>query len=365
MSSISIRLYNPGDENQIVKLLNLVFQPWPGRDLITTSLEHWRWKFLDNGFKEKKFAMVTLHQNKIIGCEHSLPTAIKIFDKTRFCRFAADSAMHPEYRGKGLWSRMWKKGLVDLKGEDFYLQYNSTNNLIVENVYKKRGNQPFPLPVLNCSRIKNKSLHYKRTKSKISLNLIMKNIKTILRENLFYVDISKPQNNFKGTIERHEFDDKYNTFWNKISREYEFIIDRNPGYVNWRYNDPRGGIYQTFFALEDESMLGLLVLRINKIKESYPTGHIVDILVFPERPDAYDILLRKATDFFDKLGINCIFSWVLKGHPWEKIYKNHGFRPISRVGSYLVPKRIGEKINDLLSLEPSKIHLTLGDSDWI
>jgi hypothetical protein len=365
MNSISIRLYKPGDETQIVTLLNLVFQPWPGRDLITSSLEHWRWKFLDNGFKEKKFAIVAQHQNKIIGCEHSRPTAIKIFDKTRFCRVPADSAMHPEYRGKGIWSRMWKIGVVDLKGDDFYLQYNSTNNPIVENVYKKRGNQPFPLPVLNCSRIRNKRLHYEKTKSKISLNLIMKNIRTILRENRFLVDTSKPQNNFKGTIEEHEFDKNYNTFWDLISREYEFIIDRNSRYVNWRYNDPRGGLYQTFFALEDDSILGLLVLRLNKIHENYPTGHIVDVLVFPERPDVYDMLLRKATDFFDELGVNCIFSWVLKGHPWEQIDKSHGFRAISRVGSYLVPNRVGEKIHDLLTLEPSKIHFTLGDSDWI
>ena len=45
-----VRPYQPGDEEGLVELLDLVFAPWPDRDLRCTAVEHWRWKYLDNPF---------------------------------------------------------------------------------------------------------------------------------------------------------------------------------------------------------------------------------------------------------------------------------------------------------------------------
>ena len=42
-AEIDIRTYIPGDEVQIVNLLNVVFNGWPRFD-VESSLEYWKWK---------------------------------------------------------------------------------------------------------------------------------------------------------------------------------------------------------------------------------------------------------------------------------------------------------------------------------
>ena len=44
---IEIRSYQPGDEEEIVELLELVFGGWPKLDLNCDSINHWRWKYVD------------------------------------------------------------------------------------------------------------------------------------------------------------------------------------------------------------------------------------------------------------------------------------------------------------------------------
>lgn len=40
--------YQPGDEEGIVELLEIVFDGWPHFDLPCSRVDHWKWKFLDN-----------------------------------------------------------------------------------------------------------------------------------------------------------------------------------------------------------------------------------------------------------------------------------------------------------------------------
>ena len=63
-----VRPYRLGEEEEIVELLELVFNGWPQFDLNCASLEHWRWKYLDNPLKMNTVA-VEISNNKIIGCE--------------------------------------------------------------------------------------------------------------------------------------------------------------------------------------------------------------------------------------------------------------------------------------------------------
>ena len=45
---LSARLYEPGDEEGLVKLLELCFEGWPRRDLPFSKEDYWKWKYCDN-----------------------------------------------------------------------------------------------------------------------------------------------------------------------------------------------------------------------------------------------------------------------------------------------------------------------------
>ena len=72
-----VRPYKPGDEDQIIQLLDVVFDGWPHFNIPCTPLEHWEWKYLDNP-RKKYFASVAEVDGRIVGCCHSIPVRIKI-----------------------------------------------------------------------------------------------------------------------------------------------------------------------------------------------------------------------------------------------------------------------------------------------
>ena len=71
----SLRPYQPGDETQIVPLLQKVFKGRPSFDLNRPSLDHWKWKYLAPPFPTQ--IVVGVCEGRIISCCH------RIFSATR------------------------------------------------------------------------------------------------------------------------------------------------------------------------------------------------------------------------------------------------------------------------------------------
>ncbi len=88
-----IRPYQPGDEEDIIKLLEKVFKGWPLYDIPCSPLDHWRWKYIDNPLKN--YTTVALDKERIIGCDHTIPQKIKIGDKVLLCGTSTDVAVDP------------------------------------------------------------------------------------------------------------------------------------------------------------------------------------------------------------------------------------------------------------------------------
>jgi hypothetical protein len=78
---LTIREYEPGDEHQIVELLELVFDGWPHFDLPCTSLEYWRWKYLDNPNEKRTIPVITIG-DKVVYTNHGLTRNVVLFGRT-------------------------------------------------------------------------------------------------------------------------------------------------------------------------------------------------------------------------------------------------------------------------------------------
>ena len=109
-------------------------------------------------------------------------------------------------------------------------------------------------------------------------------------------------------------DERIEMFWNGIKDHYSFIVNRSKEDLNWRYCDPRAGCFVVKQAEEGGRILGYSALRVNRYREDYPVGFIVDLLTLPNRLDVADALVKDAVRYFDDENINIVNYQVVKNH---------------------------------------------------
>ena len=372
-----IRQYKPGDEDKIVKLLLDTFQPWPKFDIACSAVDHWRWKFIDSPTNKNMYThtVADLH-GEIIGVDHGMLYRIKIGEGTYGGEKGADTAVNPNYRGQGIYSKMskLKHEIVNAMGYEF--DYALSNNpIFVKSTQKKRlekdpeAEAPFPHLPKSLTRINDVSMHFKHAVKEDTLE------KTRLQTGVYgskiINKISNPwsKTTLLGDVSINEitvFDDRINTFYEKIKPNYYFLVEKTKDYMNWRYCDKRGGNFNVWTAEENDEIVGYLVLKINKRNVDYPEGYIVDLLAFNERENVADNLAKFAFNYFDEREVNVIWAEVVGGHPYERILGKYGMLD-TMMKPNLTWKTIKprEDYDQFANAPPGKLHYTFGEGDAI
>lgn len=357
----TFRYYETGDEDQIIPLLDLVFQGWPQLNLHCSNKEYWLWKFLDRPIQG--FSMLSLYNGKIIGCLHSVPLKIKVEESVLTGTTMTDLAVHPDYRKKGIMNQMLQHNVAGLPKKGIKMNYAITGNPIVIKNMEKRFNR-LPFPVVNLVSIKDIDTHLKEMP--VSNPLLMKTGYQIVK------NVSSISSTFKKSattenieiIETGTFGPKADHFWEKIAPSFDFIVQRKSDYLNWRYCDPRSGGYTVKMALQNGELVGYSVLGVNSLIEHYPVGYIMDILVLPGRVDVINMLAQDAVRYFESLDVNIVNYQVVRGSMYEEALKNHGFLD-SRINLHIFINTYDQQ--DLLkitqNLSPDKVYISWGDHD--
>jgi hypothetical protein len=360
-TQVSCRQYEKGDETGIVKLLVSVFDSWPQFNLESQPLDHWRWKYERDHINQKVIA-ISESDGRIVGVNHAFPVNIKIGEAMTSCYQATDLAIHPDYRGMKLYPKMSEIKTRLHNEYNSSLNYGVTGNPRVIAASIKAGRLGFPKQIASLLSINDVDLHYEIINVKYP-EIVKKGVKVLQSVKR----IARPR--FREVIHSqvvHKFDYRYSSFWNQIRREYDFIIERSPEYLNLRYCDPRGGDYHIKSIEEAGEILGYIVLRINRYNQEYPEGHVVDFLTYPDRLDVAESLLSDAISFFQGNNINSIRYWVVAKHPYEELFKRFGFintRKQLRVN--LHPMNNGSDWAVFMNAPANRLHFQYGDSDWI
>jgi hypothetical protein len=170
----------------------------------------------------------------------------------------------------------------------------------------------------------------------------------------------KPKNDFTIT-EIKSFDERIDVFWDKIKDGYNFILEKNRSYLNWRYCGPRAGNNVVMQAEKDGEILGFIALELVRDGE-YKEGFVTDLLALPGRLDVVDSLLRDACKYFDGLGINTVYLMTVKKHPYQGLSNRNGFidsRKMPTIGCKITDKEVFEVLRDS---SPTYIYLSYGDT---
>lgn len=317
-----IRPYEPGDEEGIVKLLELSFGGWPSIDLRCTLVEHWRWKY-KQGPIENDYITVCTKDGEIIGCEHIIPRRIKLGDEVVIGNIGTDLAVHPDFRGLGLSRKI--RAFHRSRGYRVHhqLSYFVTSNPIMIKAYTKRSTL-FPHPVANFVRIRDIDLQLQKmpVKSPRTVKMAYKALKLLNGiERLFRG--SRRQKSGVEIFPVKSFDGRVDELWGRISPLHKFIVERNREYLNWRYCHPHAGNFVVRQAEENGEAVGYIVLLINRKISAYPVGYIVDLIHAPGKIDVCSGLVAEAVEYFDEQDVNIINAFVIRKHPYEKIMKQN------------------------------------------
>jgi len=361
----TVRPYHSGDEDGIVELLELVFDGWPKFDLECTPLDHWKWKYLDNPLKTS-FIALGVNEDGIIGVNHSIPHRIKICDDVLLGTYGSDLAVHPDFRQIGVKTRTHDLKEEMRKPAGISVTYSVSGNPILIQSRLRRGRPMFPHPVINLVRIRDidrqiKAMPVKHawlTKTGFNAVRIINDIQKVFR----------PSNRVDKELyvrEIHAFDEKIEPFWDKVSKHYAFIIERNRDYLNWRYRDPRAG---GFIIKQAENkggdIHGYVVIKINRYRKDYPIGFIADLITLPDRLDVANLLVVDAMRYFDAFDVNIVNFLVPKNHPHENVMRRNGFLNSGIKLQLFFHSEDDEIILDRLkSSTPDRVHFSYGDID--
>jgi hypothetical protein len=369
--SIIIRGYKDGDWENILELLKKVFKGWPQYDTNHKPLETLQWKFGRD--ISKKTMGLAEDKGKIVGTFLTWVSNIKVGDSIYSASNGCDVAVHPDYRGFGLFNKT-----RDLVGE-FRIKNNikvhlgiSGNALVIESYKRNTEKYPktwinFPYQVSRMIMINDVDDFLKKNPTDQSLlkGIVYRAIGSSHKLEGMLTKNSKTHKNIR-IREITTFDEKIDKFWDKIRNNYDFILERKKDYLNWRYTDPRAGTYRIILAEENGEIIGYSVQRINRIKPDNPRGYIVELLSDHGRLDAVDAMLGDSMKYFKEQGINAIYSSQFNTHPYNKIYNKYGFVTYAKSSLFLwLTEDLGKDIVTLKSTKASRTHFSNGDEDEI
>ncbi len=318
MSDFFLRPYRENDEERFIDLLIEAFDEWKLRG--DTAFDYWRWLYLENPPHES-IINVAVSDNEVIGVDHSSIVKVKLFDEVKFFTFGNDTVVRKDHRRRGISKSMRERKKEVMKKKGLETNYLYSDSLEMLNYHRKHSKE-FPFKVSRHVKIKNPDLHVQFKPTEFSW------IKKAAYRGLEALNIAKADSTPDGDYEIRkidEFDNAFQTFWEKISPLYDFIVVRDQDYLNWRFMDKRAGDYFVLAAWHEDEAVGYIVNKIIEKTPGYPEGFILDILCHHEHIGALWDLISTSIEYYNIAGINSISCACVNGHPYQSILNSFGF----------------------------------------
>jgi GNAT superfamily N-acetyltransferase len=121
-TACEIRGYRPEDEAGVLGLLAAALGEGPTGD---RTVEFFRWKHLENPFGPS-YVLVAEADGRIVGLRAFMRWRFRVDGREVRAVRAVDTATHPDYQGRGIFSRLTRQALDELSG-DVDLVFNTPN----------------------------------------------------------------------------------------------------------------------------------------------------------------------------------------------------------------------------------------------
>lgn len=122
MSDLGIRALGPGDTEAVLELLRFGL----GEGTVPRTPEFWHWKHDRNPFG-RSFGLLAESRGRPVGLRMFLRWSFRSGGRCRVAVRAVDTVTHPDWRGRGLFSRLTRELLEDVEKAGVALVFNTPN----------------------------------------------------------------------------------------------------------------------------------------------------------------------------------------------------------------------------------------------
>ncbi|HVT39028.1 MAG TPA: GNAT family N-acetyltransferase [Gemmatimonadaceae bacterium] len=351
----------PAQADAILQLLARAFPNWPNLDPPVDPRDHFKWKVHD--FPGGATLGVTEVESRVIGFAAILRRTWLVKGERVAVNDTVDLAVDPDWRGQGVYSRMFRFGEEHVdRNFDMSLAYVTKSQTV--HVAKGRGYRSPGNPVRALIRARSVLSVARRARQGGSLvpvpflALGALGHKVMNRTRYAFHRQQGPQCSIR-TVDG--FDARLDKLLQAARGEFDLMQERGAAYLNWRYACRAGGQFTIRLAESGEELLGYIVTRV-----SGEQGYIADLLALPSRRDVAESLLRDALARLDASADCDVSSWLPRLHPYAELFRRAGFvDPRRDSGAAYRPLRLGEDRLAFLSNRRARIHLMIGDSDHV
>lgn len=358
---------NPGedDEAQILELLSRAFRRWPQFEIPVSAAEHLRWKMRSDPAVARHHYVGEV-DGRIVVMLLRILRRFRVRGRDCLARDGVDAAVDPDYQGRGLYGAMVEqtKERPQFYDHDLGISYSSNPRLQRRDV--RKGSKPLADPIQVLEKpYRARAMVRRRQKEHggrlpASLAVLRIKLETVLNR-IGHPPYLRPLRPAWSIVTGERFDERIDPFFDEAARPFEFLVVRSRNYLNWRYCEPAAGKFTVRIAEQEGRILGYLVFKI-----SQGNGYIADLLALPGRLDVVRSLIEDALRMLREASAERVSCWMIGRHPYNGLLRRYGFVDTRR-DIWCVHKAFDEEsaLLDFLGEPTARVHLMLGDSDWI
>jgi GNAT superfamily N-acetyltransferase len=156
-----------------------------------------------------------------------------------------------------------------------------------------------------------------------------------------------------------DFGEEYVTLWEKASPRFDFVAERKPDYLQWKYRKPPHVRYDVFEARRGKELDGYVVLRA-AVRNGARLALLVDLFADPEDRETLDALLDRAIAYAREARAARLQTFTFDRRIAGRLFAK-GFFLIESPMQFCL--RIREGVDESFFRDTSRWHVTFGDSD--
>ena len=346
------------DLSKIEELRRSFVDPSRGTWKRSISTDYYHWKLIKN-YLNTGILHVAEIEDTVVGMVSITPKSILYKGKKINSGELGDCFINPQHNQKGMFFSLLKstKDAAHNKGIEFL--YGTPNSVALPGE-RKAGYEIIPssnifnlVYPINVSSI---------LSVKTDLEIIRKLLSPIISIYLKFLHLVnclmfwKP----KVAIESiSEFPNEIDELFDKCSTNYDWIMERNKFYLDWRFtNNPDE--YSMFLVKFDNIIIGYFIIKIGTWQK-LKVGYVADYLIDPHYFKTSSSIMQHILSSFDDFNIDMISIWASIDCPFYRIAKKYGFLKFKPIPVICYKNKLGNKIisSDL------KWYFTMADSDNI
>lgn len=318
------------------------------------------WKYFQNKIARTHVYLVE-DNSQIVSMGCLFPARMKIGGNIIICFQSGDTFTLPSYRGKGVFSKLYRELIAETETEGAKLIYGLPSDMFYPMMVGRFG---FALVfdikrfyyILNIENFLRGILNNK-------LSFYVLRFIARIGAKVVFRDVAPPVLDGLDVTTSSRFDDEVMDLWKRASKDYDAMIVRDKEYLNWRYtaSPVKFIIYN---ARRKGRLVGYIVITLaEKTHKNVREGYIVDLLTDPEEERAAQTLMAVAFTYFKDQKADLIYTYAMQhksatGDNFRRLIRRLGFIPSRDTSHFLI--RTGLKLPD-----NCRYFFRLGDLDHV